>query len=125
MGGPETAVPPVLHVPGVKGIQGAASPKKFHIRHVVIPKHKEQGFIEARYDKFEVIQGKVSRSENQVHIAESVLDGVGIDQWIDLIGDAEYFHGRRAGFPNWGTASPWSKAWSFSLLKSSTGRELA
>jgi hypothetical protein len=59
---------------------------------VMVPKDKEEGFVEAGHDEFQVFQGKIPGAEHQIDILKPFFYGSGIDQGINIIGNTEYFH---------------------------------
>jgi hypothetical protein len=82
-------------IPGINGRKTAVPLKKTKVLHMVIAEHKKQRFVEAADNKIEVVQGEIPGGENEVHIAETILNRIGIHEGINLVGDAEYFHRRR------------------------------
>jgi hypothetical protein len=89
---------PLQLIPGRDRGKRAVSLKIFYVLRVMISKNKKQGFIEAADDKVQVIQGEIPGAQDKVHIPETILNRIGIHEGINLVGDAEYFHGRRGDF---------------------------
>jgi hypothetical protein len=60
--------------------------------HMVVPEHEQQGFVQTGDDKVQIVHGKIPGAEDQVYVLEAFLYGGGINQGINLIGNAEDFH---------------------------------
>jgi hypothetical protein len=52
---------------------------------MMVPEDKEEGLIQAGYDKIKIIHGQIPRRKDQIDILEPLLDRVGIYQGIYLI----------------------------------------
>jgi hypothetical protein len=53
---------------------------------IVISEYKKEGFVEAGNDKPQIIHGKIPGAKDHVNILEPFFNGIGIYQWIYLIG---------------------------------------
>jgi hypothetical protein len=58
-----------------------------HFFNMVVPKYKKQRFIEVGNNKIKVIEGKITRAKDKIHIGITVFYGTGIHQGVYLIGN--------------------------------------
>jgi hypothetical protein len=59
--------------------KAAVSPK------IMVAEYKKEGFVEALYNKFQIIQGKIPGTEDQIYVREPGFYRIRIYQGINLI----------------------------------------